>query len=126
MRNSLSVRTRVHILMTAAVLGATVARGADWPQWGRTLARDSRCTETGLPDSFDAGRKKPGGGVDMATTRNVKWAARLGSAAYGNPTVAGGRIFVGTDDSSLTSDKRFKRNDLGVVGRHRKLSRPRS
>lgn len=88
---------------------------ADWPQWGRTLSRNGDCMDTGLPASFEPGRKKPGGGIKMETARNVKWAARLGSAAYGNPTVAAGRVFVGTDDVTLAADRRFKRTRGGLV-----------
>ena len=58
--------------------------------------------EKGLPDWFVPGEKRPdGSGIDLATTENVKWVARLGSQTYGNPTVAGGRVFVGTNDFGL-------------------------
>jgi outer membrane protein assembly factor BamB len=32
---------------------------------------------------------------------NVKWAARLGTQTYGGPVVAGGKVFVGTNNGSL-------------------------
>ena len=54
--------------------------------------------ETDLPETFTRGSRTPDGNIDVATAANVRWAARLGSAAYGNPTVADGRVFVGTDD----------------------------
>jgi outer membrane protein assembly factor BamB len=58
--------------------------------------------ETGLPDGFEPGQKKAdGSGIDPQTTRNVKWTARLGSQACGNPTVAGGKVFVGTNTFGL-------------------------
>ena len=41
----------------------------------------------------------------MATTRNVKWVAKLGSQAYGNPTIAGGKVFVGTNNESPRDPK---------------------
>ncbi len=76
---------------------ASMARGADWPQWGGRNQRNMVSDEKGLPESFVPGKKRPsGGGIDMATTENVRWAARLGNHVYGNPTVAGGRVFVGT------------------------------
>lgn len=96
--------------------GWTAAPAADWPQWGGHDGRNMVSSETGLPDSFVPGEKKPSGaGIDLATTRNVKWVARLGSAAYGNPTVAGGRVFAGTDDLTVTDDPRFKRTRGGLV-----------
>lgn len=90
--------------------------GADWPQWGGRDDRNMVSDEQGLPDSFKPGDKSPSGrGIDMATTDRVKWVARLGSAAYGNPTVARGRVFVGTDDQTVTDDPRFRRTQGGLV-----------
>jgi outer membrane protein assembly factor BamB len=92
------------------------SQAADWPQWGGRDCRNMTSDEKGLPDSFVPGTKSPnGGGIDPATTKNVKWVAKLGSAAYGNPTVAGGRVFVGTDDLTVTDDPRFKRTRGGLV-----------
>jgi outer membrane protein assembly factor BamB len=72
--------------------------------------------EKGLSESFVRGQKQEGApGIDLATTKNVKWVARLGSAAYGNPTVAGGRVFVGTDDLTVKEDPRLKRTEAGMV-----------
>jgi outer membrane protein assembly factor BamB len=70
--------------------------------------------ETGLPDSFEPG-KKSGHAIDPATTKNVNWAVWLGSFAYGNPTVAGGKVFLGTDDLSLSEDPRFTRSRGGLI-----------
>lgn len=42
---------------------------------------------------------KPGSTeVNPASAKNLKWAARLGSQSYGNVVVAGGRIYVGTNN----------------------------
>lgn len=43
--------------------------------------------ESGLPDSFDP-----------VTARNIKWVARLGSETHATPVIAGGRIFIGTNN----------------------------
>ncbi|MGE5609314.1 MAG: PQQ-binding-like beta-propeller repeat protein, partial [Bacillota bacterium] len=92
------------------------ASGADWPQWGGRNTRNMISDEKGLPDSFVARPKDTGPtGGDRATATNVKWVARLGSAAYGNPTVAGGRVFVGTDDETVAEDPRFERARGGLV-----------
>ncbi len=73
-------------------------------------------SERGLAVSFVAGRaREGGGGIDMATTERVRWAFSVGSYAYGNPTVAGGRVIVGTDDSSLRGDGRLKKTGAGMV-----------
>jgi outer membrane protein assembly factor BamB len=98
------------------VLSSAVGLAADWPQWGGCDARNMVSDATGLPDSFVPGDKNPNGsGIDPATTKNVKWTARLGSTTYGNPTVAGGRVFVGTDDLTVGDDPRFRRTRGGLV-----------
>ena len=80
---------------------------ADWPQWGGRPDHNMVSEEKGLPLTFEPGRKNPqGGGVEQGTTGNVKWVARLGSQSYGTPTVAGGRIFVGTNDDGM-QDRRL-------------------
>jgi outer membrane protein assembly factor BamB len=37
---------------------------------------------------------------NVETGRNVRWSARLGDQTFGSPVVAGGRVFVGTDNGS--------------------------
>ena len=60
---------------TADLAPQIAAAGADWPQWGGCDGRNMVSQETGLADSFVPGEKKPrGGGIDLATTKNVKWA----------------------------------------------------
>ena len=72
--------------------------------------------ETGLPDTFKPGEKSPTGeGMLPGTTENVRWVVKLGNLICGNPTVADGRVFVGTDDASLQGDSRLKRTKGGMV-----------
>ena len=99
------------------VLCASVSvLGADWPQWGGDSGKNMVSQEKNLPESFEPGEKKPNeGGIDIRTTRNVRWTAKLGSYAYGNPTVADGRVYVGTDARSLNLDPRLKYTRGGLV-----------
>ncbi len=100
----------------AVSLGGSPALAGDWPQWGGSDGRDMVSDEKRLPDSFLPGeRRSAAPGIDLATTKNVKWVARLGSYAYGNPTVAGGRVFVGTDCQSLSPAERNATNGCGLV-----------
>jgi outer membrane protein assembly factor BamB len=103
------------VLLLAVVLGGAVWAGAeDWPQWGRTPARNFYSPAQGVLTDFDPGQFKPGTEeVDRSTLRNVRWVAKLGSRTYGNPTVAGGRVFVGTNNES-PRDPRLK-GDRGIV-----------
>ena len=92
------------------------APAADWPQWGGTNNRNMVSQEKGLPDSFEPDREKASGrGSNGPKARNVKWIARLGAYAYGNPTVADGRIFVGTNAQTLSADPRFDYTKGGLV-----------
>ncbi len=82
------------------------APSADWPQWGGRDSRNMVSDQKGLPDRFVPGEKRSdGSGIDLSTTRNVRWVAQLGSQTYGNPTVAGGRVFVGTNDSRVNDSR---------------------
>lgn len=45
------------------------------------------------------------GQVEEGSTKHVKWVAKLGSQAYGNPTVADGRVYVGTNNASPRDSK---------------------
>lgn len=91
------------------------ALAVDWPQWGGRDDRNMVSFEKGIADFFVPGQKKPdGSGIDMITTRNVKWAAHLGSQTYGNPTVAGGRVYVGTNDFAI-DDPKYEATRGGLV-----------
>jgi outer membrane protein assembly factor BamB len=94
---------------------AATVRSEDWPQWGGRDARNMHSDEKGVSESFEPGKKLSSGmGVDPATTRNVRWTARLGAQTYGNPTVAGGRVFIGTNDASL-QDSRYRPTKGGLL-----------
>ncbi|NLF72874.1 MAG: PQQ-binding-like beta-propeller repeat protein [Candidatus Anammoximicrobium sp.] len=89
---------RRSVTVCLGVLGLTLGsgvRGDDWPQWGGRSERNMVSGERNLPDL----RPRAGG---PATSLNepgnpyVKWKHRLAASTYGNPTVADGRVFVGT------------------------------
>lgn len=106
------------LAITAAFfLAMASARAADWPAWGGCdLGRNMVSMETGLPETFKPGEKSTtGDGILPETTENVRWVAKLGTFICGNPTVADGRVFVGTDDASLQGDSRLKRTKGGMV-----------
>ena len=85
-----------------AVSALTPAPGADWPMWGGTPSRNMVSSETGIPRSWD-----------IKTKERIQWVADIGSQSYGNPVVAGGRVFVGTNNELLRDPEQD--NDRGVV-----------
>jgi outer membrane protein assembly factor BamB len=91
---------------TAAL--AAPAAAQDWPMWGHDESRNMTSDVTGLPDTFVAGDFVGATDeIDLSTTENVRWIAKLGSQSYGNPTIANGRVFVGTNNDT-PRDPRFK------------------
>src|SRR5579864_4614944 len=76
--------------------------GGDWPMWGGTPDRNMVSGMKGVPTTWD-----------VKTKKNVKWMAELGSQSYGNPVVADGLVFVGTNNEN-TKDPAIK-GDKGVL-----------
>src|SRR5690348_2453457 len=66
----------------------------DWPMWGGTPDRNMVSNMKGMPETWDINKKT-----------NVKWVAALGSQSYGNPVVAGGQVYVGTNNEGLRDPK---------------------
>ncbi len=73
-----------------------------WPSWGGTdPGRNLYSTAIGLPESFEAGKMiRRTEMIDMATTRNVRWVAKLGSHCFPSPVISGGKVFIGTNNDS--------------------------
>jgi outer membrane protein assembly factor BamB len=94
--------------------GAPVA-AKDWPQWGGSSCRNMASDEVGLPEGFFPGKQERSHlGYDLATAKNVKWLARLGSRTFSSPVVAQGRVLIGTNDDQL-DDSRFEPTRGGVL-----------
>jgi len=95
-------------LMVCALVGHSVQLSAsdpgtgDWPMWGGTPDRNMVSAMKGLPSEWD-----------VKTKKNIKWAANLGSQSYGNPVVAGGMVFVGTNNELVRDPK--QPGDRGVL-----------
>lgn len=90
------------LLAAFLIAGGSLSFAGDWPQWGGpTASRNMYSPEKGLPDKFDPGQFKRGTEeVDMNTTKNVKWVAKLGSQTYGNAVVGEGKVLIGTNNES--------------------------
>lgn len=74
------------------------AVAADWPQWGGTPQRNMVSTEKGLPDGFAPETDRDASGTEPLAGAYVKWVAKLGVRTHGTTTVAGGRVFIGTNN----------------------------
>ncbi|RMH20791.1 MAG: hypothetical protein D6696_07310 [Acidobacteria bacterium] len=90
------------LVALAAVLIAGQLHASEQAMFGNTPSRNMVSAETGLPSSWD---------VD--TGENVLWSQPVGSQSYAGPVVAGGRVFVGTNNEG-ERDPAIK-GDKGVV-----------
>jgi outer membrane protein assembly factor BamB len=94
------------VLVFAAVLGALALQSRnsesvqadagksdaqhDWPLFGGSLSRNLvNVKEKDIPVKWS---------VKKGAEQNVKWSTTLGNKAYGGPIVAGGKIFIGTNN----------------------------
>lgn len=78
------------------------AKKGDWTMWGGSPDRNMVSGETGIPTEWDIKAKK-----------NVKWMAPLGSQTYGNPIIAKGKIFIGTNNGG--EFRPHSKGDKGIV-----------
>jgi outer membrane protein assembly factor BamB len=93
---------RFSILILGIGLLSTSLYGADQPQWGQAWSRNMVSNEKGLPDSFN-----------LRAGKNIKWTARLGTETHSTPVVAGGRVYIGTNNGEPRDPKH--QGDRGVL-----------
>src|SRR5215471_2569796 len=75
----------------------------DWPMYGGSPDRNFvNPWVKNIPQEWDASKGT-----------NIRWSVELGSKAYGGPTVAGGKVFVGTNNNN-PRDPKIK-GDKGIV-----------
>jgi outer membrane protein assembly factor BamB len=104
-------------LVTALVAAASWARAPEAgrrsvPMFGGTPQRNmANPDEKGLAASWQIELIQ--GGKVKAKARNIRWVQKLGSCAWGGPVVAGGRVFVSTNNTN-PRDPKIK-GDKGVV-----------
>jgi outer membrane protein assembly factor BamB len=77
--------------------------------WGGTPVRNMVSSMTGAPTEWD-----------VKNGKNVKWVAELGSQSYGNPTVGGGVVLIGTNNELVRDPKQT--GDRGVLMAFRESS----
>lgn len=104
------------LVTTAAEAAIDEPPMGDWPQLGGTSLRNNT-PETGpLPEAWKVGKfDRRSGAWDRETAENVRWVANLGSQTYGNPVIAGNKVFVGTNNGSGYIDRYPAETDLGCL-----------
>ena len=76
----------------------------DWPQWGGSPLRNNVPEGKNIPTEWD-----------VAAGQNVRWSMPLGSETYGNPVVANGRVYVGTNNGAAYIKRYPAKVDLGCL-----------
>ena len=102
-----SILASSSVRLALALSLSTSCVADDWPMLGRDASRNSVSPEQNPPTDWDVGYiDKKMTRRDPSKSRHVKWAAQLGSIACGDPVVADGLVWVGTNNSP-----RFRRFD---------------
>ena len=92
---------QVLMLWSALLLLAAPLKAKDQAQWGQAWSRNMVSEEKGLPDTFD-----PKSGL------NINWSVPLGTETHSTPMVAGGRVYIGTNNGHPRDRK--NEGDRGV------------
>ena len=92
------IRRALYILLLSAIAALPLI-SQDWPMWGGTAQRNMVSAMKNLPESWD-----------VQSGKNIRWKAPIGTTSNGNPVVADGKIFLGTNNGNprnpeITDDK---------------------
>ncbi len=100
-----AIQVSILSVLSAALVAADPAKktAASWPMWGGTPNRNMvNTTDKNIATTWD-----------VASRTNIKWVAELGTTTYGNPTVANGKVFIGTNNGNPRNDK--VKADKGIL-----------
>src|SRR5262245_47404469 len=100
--------------VVAPVVGV---KPTDWNQWGGSSLRNNIPEGKNIASEWDLGSSYVDSGEfkkDEAS-ENVIWAAAIGSQSYGNPIVANGKVFVGTNNGKGWIERYPANVDLGCL-----------
>jgi outer membrane protein assembly factor BamB len=76
----------------------------DCPQWQLSPLRNNVVESERIPSAWN-----------VETGENVLWSVKLGSETYGNPVIANGKVYVGTNNGSAYLKRYPNSVDLGVL-----------
>lgn len=85
-------------------IGKMKVGGKDWPQWGGSYSRNNTPDGKNIPTNWD-----------VNAGENVLWSMPLGSETYGNPVVANGKVFIGTNNGNGYVKRYPSSVDLGCL-----------
>jgi hypothetical protein len=93
-----------------------MSSGGDWPQWGGTRERNNVPGVKNLPLEWNIGKfDRRSGEWDDTKAKNIRWFSSLGSQTYGNPVIASGQVYVGTNNGAGHLKRFPSKVDLGCL-----------
>jgi outer membrane protein assembly factor BamB len=95
------IKSNLLFLMLAGIAALPLV-SQDWPMWGGTAQRNMTSAMKNLPEFWD-----------VKSGKNIKWKVQIGSTSYGNPVVADGKIFLGTNNANPRNSR--IEGDKGVL-----------
>jgi outer membrane protein assembly factor BamB len=88
----------------------------DWGQWGGSSVRNNTPQGENIPSEWSIGSfDLQSGKWNKDEAQNVRWASALGSQSYGNPVVANGKVYVGSNNGAGYLKRYPATEDLGVL-----------
>ena len=87
-----------------------------WNQWAGSSIRNNTPVGKNIPAEFEPGEfESKTGEWNKESSKNIKWVSQLGSQSYGNPVVADGKIWVGTNNGAGYIERYPASVDLGCL-----------
>ncbi len=104
MKSFFAIVASLVILPCLSVPANAQTKEGDWPMWGGS---EDRNMVSGIKDiAID---------FDMTKDKKVLWSKGLGSQTYGNPVVANGKVYVGTNNGASYRPKYPAADDKGIL-----------
>jgi outer membrane protein assembly factor BamB len=89
---------------TVKKIRAMKVGSGDWPMWGGSVDRNN------TPEAVNVATE-----WDVAEGTNIKWSMPLGSETYGNPVIANGKVYIGTNNGAGYLKRYPAKIDLGCL-----------
>ena len=89
---------------TVKKIRTTKVGSGDWPMWGGSVDRNN------TPEAVNVATE-----WDVAEGTNIKWSMPLGSETYGNPVIANGKVYIGTNNGAGYLKRYPAKIDLGCL-----------
>ena len=112
------IRTILSLLLLATLAHAETAGSItkEWAQWAGSPERNNVPVGKNIPTTWDVGSFNfRTGAWDSSSAENIKWVAKIGSQTYGNVVIAGGKAFIGTNNSGGWIPHYPQNVDLGCL-----------